>query len=371
MLEKLSSNNDDDDDQKNNSSRRGKRFHEERFLPPHLRSRNGHYRNSGFDRGHLAPAANARFYAAAADDDDESKFRSTFSLCNVSPQVASFNRREWARLEALVRRVHLNHQQDQRRRRRSDGDDDDEIFDRDTFVVTGPLWLPSPDVAVVPKDATNETRIEKKFFRHRHTAFGDPPSLVSVPTHFFKVVAVIRKRRRRRSSSTGDDDGDDWTTEMEKFAAFVLPNVESRRDDAHPPPSLVRSLVRLEALEAVSGLQFFPGLWDDNDDHDHNDFSNSAVVVTQGTDVSRPREATFCAGKKLMDSLTEEVFTDHERSASSSSFASKEVNKTSDSSSLLVSSTSTAGKKRHKILNELRGRNTSNLSHLCRNNYCG
>ena len=53
------------------------------------------YRKSGFDRGHLAPAADMKFDAVA--------MRESFLLSNMSPQDPRFNRGIWKRLEAVVR----------------------------------------------------------------------------------------------------------------------------------------------------------------------------------------------------------------------------------------------------------------------------
>ncbi len=53
------------------------------------------YRNSGYDRGHLVPAADLSFSKQAMSD--------SFYLSNMSPQEPSFNRGIWADLEAVVR----------------------------------------------------------------------------------------------------------------------------------------------------------------------------------------------------------------------------------------------------------------------------
>lgn len=53
------------------------------------------YLKSGYDRGHLAPAADMKFSIAAMD--------ACFYYSNMSPQNPSFNRTIWASLEARVR----------------------------------------------------------------------------------------------------------------------------------------------------------------------------------------------------------------------------------------------------------------------------
>ncbi|OPZ97148.1 MAG: Nuclease precursor [Bacteroidetes bacterium ADurb.Bin408] len=54
------------------------------------------YKNSGYDRGHLCPAADMHFSCDAMSE--------TFYMSNMSPQVPSFNRGIWSRLEEQVRR---------------------------------------------------------------------------------------------------------------------------------------------------------------------------------------------------------------------------------------------------------------------------
>ena len=53
------------------------------------------YRGSGYDRGHLCPAADMKINDEAMSE--------TFYLSNMSPQTPAFNRGAWAKLEALVR----------------------------------------------------------------------------------------------------------------------------------------------------------------------------------------------------------------------------------------------------------------------------
>ena len=53
------------------------------------------YNSSGYDKGHLCPAADMAFNAAAIDE--------TFFMSNMSPQVPAFNMGIWRELEELTR----------------------------------------------------------------------------------------------------------------------------------------------------------------------------------------------------------------------------------------------------------------------------
>ena len=57
------------------------------------------YTRSGFDRGHLAPAADMAFSRQTMLD--------SFLMSNMSPQLPGFNRGVWKRLEELVRTIAL------------------------------------------------------------------------------------------------------------------------------------------------------------------------------------------------------------------------------------------------------------------------
>jgi len=65
---------------------------------PDVKSKSAHpddYKGSGYDRGHLAPAADFTW--------SESALKETFFMSNMSPQVPGFNRGIWKKLEAKVR----------------------------------------------------------------------------------------------------------------------------------------------------------------------------------------------------------------------------------------------------------------------------
>lgn len=196
-------------------TKRRARFHEDTILPVEFRSRNGYYRGSGYDRGHLAPAADFRHVS-------EEVIKDTYTLCNTVPQVPSMNRHGWAQLESFVRKVAEREKE------------------ATTYVITGPLWLPSS----VSKENPN-------MFHYSFNGLGTPPALISVPTHLFKVIAVVRNNV------------------FVKFAAFVMPNEEMRGGSV----DLSQYLVRLSDLEAVCGMHFFP--------HMPQDFRMHADALTQ------------------------------------------------------------------------------------------
>jgi endonuclease G len=85
-------------------------------LPPGERAELQDYRGSGYDRGHMAPAASMKWDARAMSE--------SFLLSNMAPQVGpGFNRGIWATLEDKVR------QWTQER--------------GELYVVAGPIILPN------------------------------------------------------------------------------------------------------------------------------------------------------------------------------------------------------------------------------------
>lgn len=79
-------------------ARRTNRFREDPEIPTGSAT-HADYRKSGYDRGHLAPAADMAFSVQTMAD--------SFFFPNMSPQVPAFNRGIWKRLEEQVRKFAL------------------------------------------------------------------------------------------------------------------------------------------------------------------------------------------------------------------------------------------------------------------------
>lgn len=187
------------------ASRDGVNFFEDTSLPPSARARLSAYAGSGFDRGHLAPAADHR---ATPDS-----LHATFSLANVSPQRPEFNRSDWASFEAWVRAL-------------------TQTFGA-VHVVTGPAFLPRPS-GFASRGAQRWT--------YGHEAIGDAGAWIAIPTHFYKVVYAF--------------DGDANAPTRAAVGAFLLPH----KLDGAPSTALASAAVPLSVVETITGLTFFPSV---------------------------------------------------------------------------------------------------------------
>ncbi|KAK6332734.1 nuclease [Orbilia brochopaga] len=171
-------------------------FVEDPAVPEKFRARLKDYFRSGYDRGHMAPAADAKFDQKAMDE--------TFYLTNMCPQVGEgFNRDYWAHFEDFCRRLTSKY--------------------RSVRVITGPLYLPKLDV-------------DGKY-RVTYEVIGSPPN-VAVPTHFYKIIVGESAATPSPNASVA-------------IGAFVLPN--ARIDNKTP---LTEFAVPVEVIERASGLDF-------------------------------------------------------------------------------------------------------------------
>ncbi len=167
------------------------------------------YRRSGYDRGHMAPAADMRWSQQAMNE--------CFYLSNICPQENRFNAGNWADLESLMRHWANCYGA--------------------IWIVTGPV-------------------------------FGEDKSIgankVTVPTAFYKVVYVPSKKRGigfllphtgglLRGDAPRNDGG----------------GVSSLRgtagDEAIHENKLKRYATTIDAVEQTTGLDFFSALADDEE----------------------------------------------------------------------------------------------------------
>ncbi|XP_075691306.1 endonuclease G, mitochondrial [Rhinoderma darwinii] len=128
------------------ADRQGCEFKDDDSVHPYHRATNSDYRGSGFDRGHLAAAANHRWSQTAMDE--------TFILSNVYPQNPNLNQYAWNKLEKYCRGLTKSN--------------------KNVYVCTGPLFLPKTE-------ADGKTYVRYQVIGANH---------IAVPTHFFKVVVL-------------------------------------------------------------------------------------------------------------------------------------------------------------------------------------
>ncbi|KAH3673777.1 hypothetical protein WICPIJ_009657 [Wickerhamomyces pijperi] len=168
-------------------------FKEDEAIPAKFRATLRDYFRSGYDRGHQAPAADAKFNQQAMNE--------TFYLTNISPQQGEgFNREYWAYLEQFCRDLTKKY--------------------RDVRIVTGPLYLPK-------RDPDGKYRVH-------YEVIGNPPN-IAVPTHFYKLVVC-----------------EDGSNDL-RVAAFVLPNAVI--DNKTPLKSFEVPVESLERSSGLNFLQ--------------------------------------------------------------------------------------------------------------------
>ena len=170
------------------------------------------YKGSGFDRGHLAPAADMAWSIKSAHD--------SFLMSNMTPQTPSFNRVIWKLLEEAVRK--WAHQYGT------------------IYVVTGP---------VLEKDASE------------YESIGE--SEVAVPEYFYKALLVFIPVYADTNSNTipfpnARESG--YTEEIESYrvqcAAFIIPNKGCGKD-------IYKFICTIDMAEERTGLDFFANLPDE------------------------------------------------------------------------------------------------------------
>jgi endonuclease G len=157
------------------------------------------YRGSGFDRGHLAPAADMRWSVQAMED--------SFYMSNMCPQTPRLNRGVWLHLESAVRQL-------------------TEAYGT-VLVTTGPLLDAPPEA---------------------FEAIGFSCRIV-VPRFFYKVLAAY----------VPDPAADGEPAYHLQTIGFII-------DNASPSGDYHAYAVTVDEVEALTGLDFFAALTDDEED---------------------------------------------------------------------------------------------------------
>jgi endonuclease G, mitochondrial len=176
------------------SAERDDAFAPDPLLKPGTRAELADYKGTGFDRGHLAPAADQSANPVLKAE--------TFFLSNMAPQAPRLNQQAWRELEDLVRRWLIA---------RGNG-----------YVITGGFFHdPNEDE---PKTADGLITYQ---------VIGG--NAVAVPTHFYKIVAA------RKPDGAWDVIG------------FVMENREYPR-----PFRFQEHVRPIAWIEEQTGIDFFP-----------------------------------------------------------------------------------------------------------------
>ncbi len=186
------------------------------------------YKGSGYDRGHLAPAADFSYSEEAMSD--------SFYLSNMSPQNGSFNRGIWAKLEAAVR----------------DWAGETLV----TYVVTGPvLEKPASEYGFI---GANEVSVPEFYYKALLFVYADDAVATSGAADSAKTPVALTAAGASADaliSATTSDGQQVWLY----AAGYLLPNEKSSAD-------LASFTVSIDDIEARTGLDFFsllPDVYED------------------------------------------------------------------------------------------------------------
>lgn len=157
---------------------RGIEKRNDRFVPDPLAKRgtatNADYARSGYDKGHMAPAADMKWSATA--------MKESFYFSNISPQHPELNRRKWKDLEGKVREWSLK--------------------DSAVIIVCGPIMEPRTARSI----GRNRVAVPERFFKvilspytHSPRAIGFifPNSRATAPLRTYAVTVDSVERAAR------------------------------------------------------------------------------------------------------------------------------------------------------------------------------
>ncbi|CAN0004308.1 unnamed protein product [Ascophyllum nodosum] len=241
------------------ADRRMSSFRSDPRIYPRFQSNLADFYETGFDRGHMAPAADHKTTQEGLDR--------TFLLSNMTAQIPGFNRGYWSDFELFIRDLVLP--------RENRGYSLAPLSARpphlsppfkDVYVITGPLFLPSKET--MPSEDGDDIDLDSdddvievpsspapsgpSKWVVKHDIIGGPMKMVAVPTHFFKVIVAEPFPSPEAEASRVPP-----TTFV---AAFAMPNISIPNHT-----DLRNFLVPLETLESVSGMRFLGEASDSGD----------------------------------------------------------------------------------------------------------
>lgn len=172
-------------------------FRMSKTIPRDIAPRTSDYTRSGYDRGHLAAAAN--------HNQTKKGWKETFNLLNVVPQNPKLNRGPWKKIETAIRKIPKDGVR--------------------VWVIAGPLY--APEKLPKPGKKVDGLEIRIKLIGKRH---------ISVPTHLYKAILVQK----------GDE---------VKLYAYIVPNKDVSQEFL-----LKKYAVSTDTVEYWSGLDFWSNL---------------------------------------------------------------------------------------------------------------
>lgn len=181
------------------SESRSDDFRGDPSLPPETRVEAADYKRSGYDRGHMCPAADNRW--------DPTAMSECFYMTNMCPQTPALNRRSWKRLEDACRQW--------------------VVREDSLLIVCGPIYSPLSAESQTQSDTTT-TVTPRETIGQRIK--------ITVPTAFFKVILSLKAGHQ-------------------KAIGFYYTNTTDSQD----LPEAARTV---DQIESLTGLDFFTHLAD-------------------------------------------------------------------------------------------------------------
>jgi len=213
---------DADDLDERTASRDKEEFRADGFLPKGMTPDSERWTNTGYDRGHLAPADDFR--------ENQVAMSHSFYTSNIVPQDPSHNRGIWRVLEQNTRRWALEKGQ--------------------LYVITGPIfedftplgWLGLNDegnYVIAEQDLVKQNQEKKRIEEARRRGqelkkLPPPINGIAIPTHLYKVI---------------------YDPAQHTAIAFVVPNVPGLTTEQLP-----QFATSVAAVEQVTRIRFFPDL---------------------------------------------------------------------------------------------------------------